>query len=1310
MDTRSPRAALNLESDAEAQQPPGNVPSNTNGKRRRPKASRSTFLSFANSLMIGNSSHHGSLRSSDSGDVESGENESDSGQRRLRHVDSTSLNADMIDELGESDVDGSEQEGIRTMPHHRARSRAGSQSSVGSSNSDSQRSAQGSLNFLRLFTGHHASKEGNSDIPSTLETAATAAAARRQTRITAFRRYAVGDHVLISNHDLHDSPKLVNAKGFAEWDAAEATTSDERRGPYIYVLAKVKSVHFEEDAQYYTVTRLDNGEDQRADVEYMEPITNQRNIDAAKRALQKGRAHSNSCSTTHVKSRRSLAVKARLSRWMQQIRKAWKYLERKSKKQIDACLSGNKPYSFTCRFTGVNLLVICSIWLLYIDQLRSAFAPHSMDYELAVVSFIVWLILVLELLFELYIRPSDYFSLIKSEKAYIPSTARHITNFHVWTELIALGFFVPEFVCIFGSTPCGHSTSMSLSDSCIMALYGPGRLQAFYGHAFLCLMKLRLFGLVRHWEKMWVNNIFVRVKGKDGVWTVQRGKGLFIPQGRLHAGKENTEAIEEQLLIQAKAESEIAEHNTDAPNETTVVKRTETHTDDYHLTNASKIGTALLMTNAQRGLILIFLIGLQSMVSVVVKENGGTNQQLWTSVDLLQSNNLSTNTTDSESCDFFAETVEDWIAATLYEEPANGEKIIHLVDLVIKPVRCDFQLDPLGITGSAICGNRQLCTEFLSTKGCKEFCALWPFFDAEERWDYLENNFDVRPSMTISARSSGPGSYSLENGTVVETEFSVGAIFNERFSVENSLSVLRYDAGRLVLGPLRRMLMIVAAYSTNPLAPPPQKGSTHRSSDNPSDKLGTFETEQLINTVTKITDLLRKCWGVAGAGIISSNLARQEGGLTAYFNPTVPGKAVYALFAFVAIDNFKSYLHCLQGDIMILINDVAAILHEEVYRWGYEDKGQCNKNLGATFLMVYKIGAVSEVVENRKKAEQVIFSSGNAPAIRRRFTHHRTPSSTGRSASAHGSRRTVLHHSNSFSRSNVDNIDLSSLPGIQSFADRALLGLLKTFAGIHRDKTILTWNDDFRLGAGVRPVSVELFFGMDSGWAVEGAVGSSYKIDATYLSPHVNMASRMMSATKQYGVFLLLSQKVQGLLSVNAQNTLRHIDTVTVKGSTVQQKIFTYDMKVRNDFFLYSKTESQSDLDSERYSPLIWDNDQDLCVMRSHVSEEFLDAFNQGRDEYLSGRWKNAIELLKLADKLMFEEEVDEGYTYSSINENLRSLTNVLAPERRLSDSDECNQRLAMGDGPCQRLIAYMNEFGGEAPSNWAGYRPLTSK
>eukprot|EP00967_Tisochrysis_lutea_P095096 scaffold138525_cov22-Tisochrysis_lutea.AAC.2 len=36
--------------------------------------------------------------------------------------------------------------------------------------------------------------------------------------------------------------------------------------------------------------------------------------------------------------------------------------------------------------------------------------------------------------------------------------------------------------------------------------------------------------------------------------------------------------------------------------------------------------------------------------------------------------------------------------------------------------------------------------------------------------------------------------------------------------------------------------------------------------------------------------------------------------------------------------------------------------------------------------------------------------------------------------------------------------------------------------------------------------------------------GSEYKVDASYLSPNVNIASRLEAATKQFGVSLLMSQ------------------------------------------------------------------------------------------------------------------------------------------------------------------------------------------
>ena len=43
---------------------------------------------------------------------------------------------------------------------------------------------------------------------------------------------------------------------------------------------------------------------------------------------------------------------------------------------------------------------------------------------------------------------------------------------------------------------------------------------------------------------------------------------------------------------------------------------------------------------------------------------------------------------------------------------------------------------------------------------------------------------------------------------------------------------------------------------------------------------------------------------------------------------------------------------------------------------------------------------------------------------------------------------------------------------------------------------------------------VKIGFGLHIGWSIEGAIGSEFKIDASYLSPNVNMASRLEAATK----------------------------------------------------------------------------------------------------------------------------------------------------------------------------------------------------
>ena len=231
-------------------------------------------------------------------------------------------------------------------------------------------------------------------------------------RLTAIRRFNINDYVLLAPY-LHDINRrdnetgrydasqlsynnLVNRYGFPEWSSS-ATTAEERRGPYIYLIAQVVSVHYGEDAQYYTVKRMDNDETQRADVQYMEPITSSVGIEtaiyAARKSLQTdennyyGGIHDAHTSTTRSStSRWCKPCLTTLTRSTQYILQQIRIIHEKLKKQLDACLNGNRPYGISCRFTGVNFLVLCSLWYLYIDQLRLAFMPHSADYACAVIS------------------------------------------------------------------------------------------------------------------------------------------------------------------------------------------------------------------------------------------------------------------------------------------------------------------------------------------------------------------------------------------------------------------------------------------------------------------------------------------------------------------------------------------------------------------------------------------------------------------------------------------------------------------------------------------------------------------------------------------------------------------------------------------------------------------------------------------------------------------------------------------------------------------------------------------------------------
>ena len=74
-------------------------------------------------------------------------------------------------------------------------------------------------------------------------------------------------------------------------------------------------------------------------------------------------------------------------------------------------------------------------------------------------------------------------------------------------------------------------------------------------------------------------------------------------------------------------------------------------------------------------------------------------------------------------------------------------------------------------------------------------------------------------------------------------------------------------------------------------------------------------------------------------------------------------------------------------------------------------------------------------------------------------------------------------------------------------------------------------------------LQVRMGFGLHVGWAIEGAIGSEYKIDASYLSPNVNMASRLEAATKQFGTSILMSEDFTCMLSPQVRHCLGRKNT-----------------------------------------------------------------------------------------------------------------------------------------------------------------------
>jgi hypothetical protein len=242
-------------------------------------------------------------------------------------------------------------------------------------------------------------------------------------------------------------------------------------------------------------------------------------------------------------------------------------------------------------------------------------------------------------------------------------------------------------------------------------------------------------------------------------------------------------------------------------------------------------------------------------------------------------------------------------------------------------------------------------------------------------------------------------------------------------------------------------------------------------------------------------------------------------------------------------------------------------------------------------------------------------------------------------------------------------------------ADRALASYINIIVECERDPKLQEMINSQAVQSKMPGLKAKLGFGLHTGWGIEGAIGSELKIDASYLSPNVNLAARLEAATGQFGVSILISEPLWKMLSPPRQKLCRRVDRVMVKGSKMPLTLFTYDLDIKQlssnkttpavessgDDFDWEEVHRQqvrkvySDLNQTFWAPLT-------------ISDEFRELYDRAIDAYLGGEWRTAGDMM-----------------------------------------EKC-QQLQPSDGPTMTIYNYIARRDFTAPSDWPGARELTSK
>jgi hypothetical protein len=338
-------------------------------------------------------------------------------------------------------------------------------------------------------------------------------------------------------------------------------------------------------------------------------------------------------------------------------------------------------------------------------------------------------------------------------------------------EFVSLGFFVPEFLCLFTDTTDGRPV-FSFLHSTLLAVTGPTPTDALLGRVFYACLRLRVFGLVRHWKNRWINKTFLKRRQK---FTVERKK---------YKGPSDEKT--ETTYTMYTNEGEILQSVSTSTRNRILQKQR-----DAALINASNIGTALMVTNSYRALtILCTILGVFPMITLI-QYRGVTNSVAYDMIGLLQGTNKLVMAGDETNCEFLVDSVESWVNSFADRDMPlfTSATDQFLIALVIQPSRCVEDFEALNVGNMEFsevpCEDLEGQYDLIMGSG-KCIRAEMKGVDGDDLQEVVQNmGLRVGNIQTLYSEEVEQ-SFEGEDGNSFKTTYAVAAHFNQTHATESS--------------------------------------------------------------------------------------------------------------------------------------------------------------------------------------------------------------------------------------------------------------------------------------------------------------------------------------------------------------------------------------------------------------------------------------------------------------------------------------------------------------------------------------------